>query len=118
MDRNYFFMLICLFWIACGGKTKTSLEGTYVNESAGSYSRAFDTLLITREALDGNVYAVDRSVSFNRIRHGKLQSRDYHMEHWIGIFDDRAQTLTDTKKGGCSFMSPERKGCSSAILFI
>jgi hypothetical protein len=105
MNRDYFFMLFVLALRACNGlfspknKISPSLEGTYVNEPASSYSRAFDTLTIAKQGNDGNIYSVDRSVSFNRIKHGKLQAKEYHMEHWAAIYDERSNALADAKKG-------------------
>ena len=104
MNRVYSFMLFVLTLSACNGlfsgrdKINTSLEGTYINESASSYSRAFDTISIKEEGDDGNIYSIDRKVSFNRIKYGKLESKAYHMEHWIVIYDERTNILTDTKK--------------------
>jgi len=114
MKARYLFMVFSLFLAACSGlfskdKVSGSLSGTYVNQSASSYSRAFDTLLIAKQGDDGNIYSVDRNVSFNRIRHGKLQSNEYHMERWTAIYDDKKKILTGTKNGRALAYVPEKK---------
>jgi len=74
------------------------LAGVYINQSASSYSRAFDSLTITKQSPVGNTYTVQRSVWFNRIRQGKLESSEYHMGCWIGIYEEKTKRFRDTKK--------------------
>jgi hypothetical protein len=92
-------MFFGLLFGSCKDKSLASLPGIYVNESASRYTKAFDTLTIAKEGNGGNIYSVARSVSFNRIKHGKLQSKEYHLNHWVAVYDERTNLLTDTKKG-------------------
>jgi hypothetical protein len=88
-------------------KIKSSLPGTYINQSAGSYSIAFDTLVINTE--NENIFSVERRVSFIKIRHGIQQSREYHLEHWLAVYDDKTKVLTETKRGRILSYVPEKK---------
>ncbi len=114
MNHSYFFMLDAFLGAVCNrlfskNKMDKPLAGVYINQSASSYSRAFDTLTIAKQGTDGNTYTVERSVWFNRLILGKLESTEYHMDHWICIYDAKARLLRDTKKGRVYNYVPEKK---------
>lgn len=114
MGKKYFMWVFGILITGCnslsaGKRIRALLPGTYVNESASSYSRVFDTLRIAKEGDDGNLFSVERSVSFNRLIQGKLCSKEYHLEHWTGIYDEGTNLLTDTKKGRVYVYVPEKK---------
>jgi len=96
-----------LFW-ACK-KEPGDITGRYVNESSGSYSRAFDTLEITKQDNETNIYSVERRVSFQRIRSGKLLSKEYKLENWVALYDAKTNVLTDMKKRRTIECIPEKK---------
>jgi hypothetical protein len=96
-----------LLW-ACK-KEPGDISGQYVNESSNSYSRAFDTLEITKEDNETNVFSVERRVSFQRIRNGKFLSKEYKLEHWMALYDAKTNVLTDMKKGRAIQCLPEKK---------
>ena len=115
MKKYFLVMLYGLLLSACNNifqKTnpvKLSLQGTYINQSAGRYSIAFDTLVISKEYEEGNSFLIDRKVSFQKIRHGVLQSREYHQEHWLTIYDDKTKVLTETKSGKVLSYNPDKQ---------
>ena len=74
MWKSYVMGIFSFLMMACSDKAKSSLPGTYINQSAGEYSRAFDTLVITPD--EGNSYSIERRVSFQRFRHGKFESKE------------------------------------------
>ncbi len=93
--------------ISADNGIKNFLPGVYVNHSAGSYSIAFDTLVVTHE--DENIFSVERKVSFQKIRHGVLQSKEYHLEQWLAVYNDETKVLTETGKGRILSYVPEKK---------
>jgi hypothetical protein len=114
MNRIYFFMLRVLgggVWNRLFSKNKMDkpLAGVYINQSASSCSRAFDTLTIRKQPADCNTYAVDRSLWFNCLRQGKLESNEYPMSRWIGIYDEKTRLLRDIKKGRVYNYVPKKK---------
>jgi len=108
MKDRYFFMLFSLFFWACK-KEATNITGQYVNESASTYSHAFDTLEITKEDDETNIFSVERRVSFQRIRNGKFLSKEYKLENWTALYDAKTNVLTDMKKGKTIECLPEKK---------
>jgi hypothetical protein len=100
------FFGLCL--TACN-KIKESLPGTYINHTAGSYSIAFDTLVISAASDEENSFLIERKVSFQKIRHGILQSKEYHLENWLSIYDDKTKVLTETKRGRVLTYVSEKK---------
>jgi hypothetical protein len=100
-----FFSLI--FW-ACK-KEPGDISGQYANESASTYSRAFDTLVITKESSEENIFSVERRVSFQRMRNGKFMSKEYKLENWMALYDAKTNVLTDMKKGRTIECLPEKK---------
>jgi len=108
MKTRYFFMFFGLFFWACK-KKPVEISGLYINESASTYSRAFDTLEITKEDNETNIFSVERSVSFQRIRNGKFLSKEYKLENWMALYDEKTNVLTDLKKGRTIECLPEKK---------
>src|ERR1700734_2778543 len=98
MKTRYLFMLFGLLLGSCK-KEQRNISGQYVNESAGTYSRAFDTLAITNENNEENIYSIERRVSFQCIRNGKFISKQYKLEHWMALYDAKTNILADMKKG-------------------
>jgi hypothetical protein len=114
MKPGFITFFYCLLLSACNGmfakdKVRDSLPGTYINQSSGNYSIAFDTLIISKENDGGNSFSIERKVSFQKIRHGVLQSKEYHLEHWLAVYDDKIKVLTETKKGRMMTYVPEKK---------
>jgi hypothetical protein len=115
MKGGFITFFYCLLLSACNNifttknKVKESLPGTYVNHSAGSYSSAFDTLIISKESEEGNSFLIERRVSFQKIRHGVLQSKEYHLEHWLAMYDDKTKVLTETKRGKILSYNPDKQ---------
>jgi hypothetical protein len=101
-------MFFSFFLWACK-KGPADISGQYVNESASTYSRAFDTLEITKEDNETNIFSVERRVSFQRIRNGKFFSKEYKLENWIALYDAKTNVLTDMKKGRTIECLPEKK---------
>jgi hypothetical protein len=108
MKNRYFFMFFSLFLWACK-KGAVEIVGQYANESASAYSRAFDTLEITKEDNETNVFSVERRVSFQRIRNGKFLSKEYKLENWVALYDEKTNVLTDMKKGRMIECLPKKK---------
>jgi len=93
------FLMACHHYFQDDSKIKAFLPGTYVNIAEGEFSKAIDTLLIQKEGLDGNTYSIIRKVSFQRIKEGVMQPKEYQSEQWIGIYDERDKVLHETKRG-------------------
>jgi hypothetical protein len=108
MKQTYLFMLFGLLFWACK-KESEEISGKYINESSSSYSRAFDTLEISKEDNETNIFSVERRVSFQRIRNGKFISKEYKLENWIALYDAKTNVLTDMKKGRTIECLPKKK---------
>jgi hypothetical protein len=100
-------LVACQPYFSDETKIKAFLPGTYVNIAEGEFSKAVDTLLIQKEGLDGNTYSIIRKVSFQRIKQGILQAKEYQSEHWIGIYDEKDKVLHETKRGRTLSYVPE-----------
>ncbi|MBC6112813.1 hypothetical protein ACFOG5_19475 [Pedobacter fastidiosus] len=83
---------------ACNPKNNRSfLPGIYVNNAAGKYSVASDTLVI--EAVEGNRFELNRKTGFNLIRDGKKGKREYETEKWNPVYDEETGVLTESRRG-------------------
>ena len=102
-----FMVFSFLFW-ACNKQPKV-IAGKYVNESSSTYSRAFDTLEITKEGTEENIFSIERRVSFQRIRNGKFLSKEYQLENWMAFYNPKTNVLTDMKKGRTIECIPEKR---------
>jgi hypothetical protein len=89
-------------------KIKAFLPGTYVNIAESEFSKAVDTLIISKDGLDGNTYTITRRVSFQRIKEGVLHAKEYETEQWIGIYDENDKVLHETKRGRIISYVPEK----------
>jgi hypothetical protein len=98
----------CHSYFSSDEKIKAFLPGTYINIAEGEFSKAVDTLLIQKEGLDGNTYSITRKVSFQRIREGVLQPKEYQQEKWIGIYDEKDKVLHEIKRGRVLVYVPEK----------
>lgn len=78
-------------------KTRDFIPGTYINDAAGDYSVASDTLVI--EASEANNYLIHRKTGFNRIIDGKKGKREYETEEWQAIYDENTKSLTEIRRG-------------------
>lgn len=98
--------LVLLFITACTtDQTKSFIPGTYVNNSAGEYSIASDTLVI--EASENNNFTIHRKTGFNLIRDNKKGKRQYETEAWKALYDEETKSLTETRKGKLLTFYPE-----------
>ena len=99
--------IVAVMMAACNSKTDTRsfIPGTYVNQSAGEYSMASDTLVI--EAAESNNYVIHRKTGFNRISKGKKVKREYETEEWTALYDTGTKSLTETGKGKLITFYPE-----------
>ncbi|MET3115381.1 hypothetical protein AAKU52_003130 [Pedobacter sp. CG_S7] len=96
-----------LFVTACNQTTDTRsfIPGIYVNQSAGEYSIASDTLVI--EASESNNYFIHRKTGFRRITDGKPGKREYETEEWNALYDQGTKSLTEMDKGKLLTFYPE-----------
>jgi hypothetical protein len=89
----------CQHYFQDDSRIKAFLPGTYVRISEGEFSRAIDTLLIQKYGLEGNGYRILRKISFQRIKDGKLQAKEYQTEQWFGLYDEQDLVLHEMKQG-------------------
>ena len=101
MFTSLFYLLLfssCNTLFSSDDKIKAFLPGTYVNLAESEFSKAVDTLLIRKEGLYGNTYSITRKVSFQRIRKGVLQPKEYQREQWVAIYDEKEEVLHEMKR--------------------
>lgn len=85
-------------------KVADSIPGIYVLHSEGEYSKAQDTLILDR--LNATTFRIKRSVSFQRIRGGRMLPKQYKQEIWTGICDRKDQSIHETRSGKQLTMKP------------
>lgn len=84
--------------IACKTeKIRSFIPGTYINKAGSEFSIANDTLVI--EPSESNIFYIHRKTGFNLVTDGKIGKREYEIENWNAVFDEKTKTLTETKKG-------------------
>ena len=115
MTKTIFTLFFCLLLLnSCNtlfssdDKIKAFLPGTYVNLAESEFSKAIDTLLIRKEGLDGNTYSITRKVSFQRIRAGVIQPKEYQREQWVAIYDEKQEVLHEMKRFRTICYVPEK----------
>ncbi|HEY0054913.1 MAG TPA: hypothetical protein VGB63_06115 [Pedobacter sp.] len=83
---------------ACSSdKTKSSIEGTYVDSAKSEYSIANDTLII--EAAENNRFLIHRKTGIKLVRNGEIGKKQYEQEEWQATYDEGSKTLTESKRG-------------------
>ncbi len=86
---------------------KLFIEGTYVSSYATRYSKGNDTLEIGALSKDGNNYHINRYVTYQRIRNGKLLAKESKQEQWLCIYKAIDRILYETKAGKIISFIPE-----------
>jgi len=97
-------MKIALFIVAvvfagCAEHAAGDPEGVYTRESAGEYSRAWDTLKVYEYNTDGGIFLIERRTGFIRIKEGIPLPRKWREEKMMGIYDAQSGQLVDKKTG-------------------
>jgi hypothetical protein len=65
----------------------------------GTYVKGTDTLVIARQSSQSNVYYILRKTSFQRVRNGKPQRRQYETEQWMGVYSEPEKIIRETRRG-------------------
>lgn len=99
-------VLLALMTAACNNdKTRSSIEGTYVNTGESEYSKVKDTLVI--EESEGNTFLIHRKTGFQLIKDGKPGKEQYEKEEWKALYDEDKKVLTETSRGKIITPLPE-----------
>ncbi|MFD0792033.1 hypothetical protein ACFQZX_00310 [Mucilaginibacter litoreus] len=91
---------LSLLLTGCGGRGEqvaAFIPGKYVHASAGAYSRAEDTLIIT--LVGAQNYRIERRAGFQPLRNGQLLPKRFKVEVLSGDYDPKKQVLFETTKG-------------------
>ena len=90
--------LLAVIFEACSSdKTRSSIEGTYVDSSESEYSQVNDTLVI--EAAENNTFLIHRKTGITLIENGKAGKERYEREEWQATYDEGSKTLTESRTG-------------------
>lgn len=77
---------------------KNHLSGVYTRSFRSEYAVGVDTLKLDEANKDS--YRITKSSSYQRIINGKLhKSKEYHTEHWLGLFDKQNSILNIQPSG-------------------
>ncbi len=73
----------------------------YTRESAGEFSRAFDTLIIFKydSSSTGTTYLIRRKTGIIRVKEGVPQPKQFKDEKMICVYDESTHQLMDKKTG-------------------
>jgi hypothetical protein len=88
-----------IVFTGCVGTNRRNIPGIYTRESAGEYSRAWDTLIIEDYNQTSGTYRIQRKTGFIRIKEGLPQPKEWHTEKMITDYDEATEQLTDRKTG-------------------
>lgn len=93
--------IMALVFAGCVQHASADIEGVYTRESAGEFSRAFDTLIIYKyDSSAGTVtYLIRRKTGYIRITDGVPQTKQYKNEKMMTVYDESANQLMDKKTG-------------------
>lgn len=91
-----FFLL--LFSCNRNGMSKNNLSGIYVRSFSNEYAVGVDTLRLN--FVMNTSYRITKSSAYKRTIDGKLhKDKEYHVEHWLGIFDKQNNVLNIQPSG-------------------
>jgi hypothetical protein len=93
--------ITALVFAGCVQKASADIEGVYTRESAGEFSRAFDTLIIYKyDSIAGAVtYLIRRKTGYIRITHGVPQPKQNKDEKMLTVYNGSTNQLMDKKTG-------------------
>ncbi len=85
----------------CVQTSSVDVEGIYTRESAGEFSRAFDTLIIFKydSSATGSTYLIRRKTGIIRAKEGVPQPKEFKDEKMICVYDESTHQLMNKKTG-------------------
>ncbi|WP_143065109.1 hypothetical protein [Mucilaginibacter gossypiicola] len=97
---------------ACNPSSKTAdfIPGTYVNHAESAYSVANDTLAISADRDNANVYHIVRRTGFRRKK--ERQVPQYQVKTFIGIWSEQQQILQISQNGVLILFHPDKNELS------
>lgn len=104
MKKTYGLLCIAVLLTACGENeevesTKSIINGTYVRQAEGEYSKAMDTLIVTPYDAKAGTFIIMRRTGFQRIKDGRLQPKENKQERMITVWDEETHQLQELKAG-------------------
>ena len=99
MKLIIFISIVTLLFVSCGRHPKPAaphnpqpapaffVSGIYTNFEKSSYCRTWDTLVVTKERRQINVYRITRLTSFQRNLEDDYDSIERDSSSWIGSYD-------------------------------
>lgn len=104
MKKTYGLLCIAVLLTACGGNeevesTKSIINGTYVRQAEGEFSKAMDTLIVTPYDAKAGTFIIMRRTGFHRIKDGRLQPKENKQERMITVWDEETHQLQELKAG-------------------
>lgn len=94
-------IVLCLLFLSCKSlfkrNTQDFIPGMYIRVIDHEFAQGGDTLVITR--IKDSIYQIVKRSGFARILNGRQQPFELHTEIWLGIYDERAQLIHESRKG-------------------
>lgn len=113
--KNVIFIVCCLL-AACNAfppSVQDFIPGTYVMQSEGKYSIAFDTIAITLYDRHRNSYVIQMRTGYHRFQSGKLQPKELKYKELVMRYNAESQQLEDHQSLKKLTFSPE----NNTVLF-
>lgn len=92
-------MILFFAFTRCNAGSDYDIAGTYTRESAGEYSRAWDTLTIKDYNPTHGIYQIHRRTGFVRYKDGVALPKEWRYEKMIAGYDATREQLSDQKTG-------------------
>lgn len=86
---------------------KNFLPGLYARCVADEFSEGRDTLIVAQ--LDGDMYAIQHRMGYQRIVDGKKGSVETKVEQWSALYDETQNVLKETRRGRVLSFNAETK---------
>src|ERR1700735_453227 len=110
-------LLLAVTFFCCGSKSKPVslpappappkffVSGTYVAFEKSSYCRTWDTLCISKDRRQANVYRITRLTTFQRNLEEDYYSAEKNRSSWIGTYDPVATVMRALDNGPSLFFN-------------
>lgn len=109
--------LIFWFQVQNPGKAPAFLPGVYTCIAQNEFCRIDDTLVIRRNRMDEDNYAVKRNTAFVRIRSGKKDAPEFQQQQWQALYVPNKCQLVSTNEADTVRYYPEKNRVSKANFY-
>jgi len=129
MKPSIIIVVLCIFLFSCHGPTtvvppgrqQTSIffpSGIYSTFEESSYCRTWDTLVVSKDPRQINIYHITRRTEFQRNREDDFFAPERSTNNWIATYDPAKSIMYGLDNGpNLLFMPPANIVCIADHLF-